>query len=63
VLVGLAVGVIFGAVFAAMGYAATRGKRDFTSTSKIVAGRYDVMCDPAHAEEARAMLARLALRG
>jgi hypothetical protein len=63
VLVGLVVGVLFGALFAAMGYAATRGKRDFTSTSKIVAGRYDVMCDPAHAEEARAMLARFSLRG
>ena len=63
VLVGLVVGVVFGALFAATGYAATQGKRDFTSTSKIVAGRYDVMCDPAHAEEARAMLARFSLRG
>ena len=53
---------MFGALFGAMGYAATRGKRDFTSTSKIVAGRYDVMCNPAHAEEARAMLARFSLR-
>jgi hypothetical protein len=63
VLVGLVVGVVFGALFAATGYAATQGKRDFTSTSKIVAGRYDVMCDPAHAVEARAMLARFSLRG
>ena len=63
VLVGLLIGVIFGALFGVMGYAATQGKRDFTSTSKIVAGRYDVMCDPAHAEEARAMLARFSLRG
>jgi hypothetical protein len=46
-----------------MGYAATQGRRDFTSTSTIVAGRYDVMCNPAHAEEARALLARFALRG
>ena len=63
VLVGLLIGVVFGAVFGAMGYAATQGKRDFTSTSKIVAGRYDVMCDPAHAEDARAKLARFSLRG
>ena len=34
-----------------------------TSTSKIVANRYDVMCNPAHAEEARAQLARFSLRG
>jgi hypothetical protein len=63
VLGGLLIGLVFGAVFGAMGYAATRGRRDFTSTSKIVASRYDVMCNPAHAEEARAMLARFSLRG
>jgi len=62
-LVGLLIGVVFGALFGAMGYAATRGKRDFTSTSKITAGRYDVMCNPTHAEEARAHLARFSLRG
>jgi hypothetical protein len=63
VLGGLAIGLVFGLAFGAMGYAATRGRRDFTSTSQIVAGRYDVMCNPAHAEEARAMLARFSLRG
>ena len=63
VLFGLLIGLAFGAAFGGMGYAATRGKRDFTSTSKIVASRYDVMCNPAHAEEARAMLARFSLRG
>ena len=62
-LTGLAIGLVFGAVFGAIGYAATRGRRDFTSTSKIVASRYDVMCNPAHAEEARALLARFSLRG
>ena len=63
VLVGLLIGLVFGALFGVMGYAATQGRRDFTSTSKIVASRYDVMCNPAHAEEARALLARFALRG
>jgi hypothetical protein len=62
-LLGLAIGLVFGTVFAALGYSATRGRRDFTSTSQIVAGRYDVMCNPAQAEEARAMLARFSLRG
>jgi hypothetical protein len=62
-LTGLAVGVLFGLLFAAMGYAATRGRRDFTSTSAIIAGRYDVMCNPARAEDARALLARFSLRG
>jgi hypothetical protein len=62
-LTGLLIGLVFGMLFAAIGYAATRGKRDFTSASAIVAGRYDVMCNPAHAEEARAHLARFSLRG
>jgi hypothetical protein len=62
-LLGLAIGLVFGMVFAALGYAATQGRRDFTSTSQIVASRYDVMCNPALAEEARALLARFSLRG
>jgi hypothetical protein len=63
VLTGLVIGLVFGALFGWTGYAATRGRRDFTSTSKILASRYDVMCNPAHAEEARAHLARFSLRG
>jgi hypothetical protein len=63
VLAGLLIGLVFGALFAALGYAASRGQRDFTSTSTVVASRYDVMCNPARAEEARAHLARFSLRG
>jgi hypothetical protein len=62
-LTGLLVGLAFGAIFGAIGYSMTQGRRDFTSTSKIVAGRYDVMCNPTHAEDARALLARFSLRG
>src|SRR5690349_12041393 len=62
-LTGLVIGLLFGALFGWMGYAATQGRRDFTSTSRIVAGRYDVMCQPAVAEDARAHLARFSLRG
>ena len=62
VLSGLLIGLAFGAAFGAVGYGATRGRRDFTSTSQITASRYDVMCNPAHAEEARAHLARFSLR-
>ena len=63
VLTGLLIGLVFGAVFGAAGYSATRGKRDFTSTSQVVASRYDILCNPQFAEQARAELAKLSLRG
>src|SRR3712207_8232709 len=63
VVTGLLIGLVFGAVFGAVGYSATRGQRDFTSTSQVVASRYDVLCNPQFAEQARAELARLSLRG
>jgi hypothetical protein len=61
ILVGLVRGVLFGAVFAAVGYGATRGRHDFTSSSQMVAGRYDVLCQPRNAEKARELLAKLAM--
>jgi hypothetical protein len=61
ILVGLLSGIAFGAIFAAVGYGATRGRRDFTSASQMVAGRYDVLCQPRNAEKARELLAKLAM--
>ena len=61
VVVGLVSGIVFGMVFAAVGYGAARGRRDFTSSNQLVAGRYDVLCQPRNAEKARELLAKLAL--
>ncbi|MGH3564644.1 MAG: general stress protein [Pseudonocardia sp.] len=61
ILAGLAIGILFGIVFAAVGYGAARGRRDFTSSSQMVAGRYDVLCQPRNAEKAREMLGKLAM--
>ncbi|MGH3795796.1 MAG: general stress protein [Pseudonocardiaceae bacterium] len=61
ILVGVATGVLFGMVFAAAGYASSHGRRDFSSASQMVAGRYDVLCLPGHAEQARDLLAKLAM--
>ena len=59
ILFGLVGGVVFGVISTTIPYAATRGQRDFASTMQLVAGRYDVLCDPKSAEKARDMLARL----
>ena len=61
ILTGLAIGVVFGVVSGAITYGASKGRRDFTSSSQMVAGRYDVLCQPRNAEKARDMLAKLAV--
>jgi uncharacterized membrane protein (UPF0136 family) len=60
-IVGLVAGVLFSVLFAALGYAVQRGRRDFTSASQLVAGRYDVLCQPRNAERAKEVLAELDL--
>ncbi|MGH3436159.1 MAG: general stress protein [Sciscionella sp.] len=62
ILVGLGIGIVFGLIFAGVGYASARGQRDFSSTSQLVAGRYDVLCSPKHAELGRNLLAQLSMR-
>lgn len=61
IITSLVSGIVFFAVFAAVGYSATRGRRDFTSQSQMVAGRYDVLCQPRSAEKARELLGKLAM--
>jgi hypothetical protein len=62
ILVGLVAGVLFGLIFAAVGYASTRRRRDFQSSSQLVAGRYDVLCQPGNAEKARDLIAKQSMR-
>jgi hypothetical protein len=62
ILVGVATGVLFGMVFAIAQYASTRGRRDFSSASQLVARQYDVLCQPGTAEKARDLLAKLLLQ-
>ena len=59
VATGLVVGAIWGAVFGAIAHAATRGQRDFRSSSTLQAREYDVTVDPSHADQARQLLQRL----
>lgn len=60
-VIGIIGGLIFGLISATVPYAASRGQRDFSSSMQLVAGRYDVLCEPGRAEQGRDMLARLDL--
>jgi len=55
-------GAAFGALTGLLGYAATGGHRDFTSNTSVVATSYELLCQPKVADQARDMLAQLALR-
>lgn len=50
-------GALFGVVWALLGYAATRGQRDFSSVTAVVATRYEVLVEHKHREAARTILA------
>ena len=52
-------GALFGLIWALVGYAATRGQRDFTSVSQVVATRYEVLVEHKFAEQGRTLLAEL----
>jgi hypothetical protein len=61
VLAAVAIGAAFGAVMGYLGYSVAKGRRDFTSASQVVARRYDVLCQPRTAEQARDILAKMEL--
>ena len=53
------IGALFGVVFALVGYAASRGRRDFSSVTQVVATRYEVLVEHKHQARARELLADL----
>jgi hypothetical protein len=55
----MAIGAAFGILFSVISYSLTGGRRDFTSTSQIVAGSYALLCAAEHAGRARSMLMQL----
>ena len=59
ILVALLIGIVLGVGFAALGYALTGGKRDFTSVTQTVATKYEVLCEHKVAAQAREMLLQL----
>lgn len=55
---GIALGAGFGLLFSILSYTFTGGRRDFTSSSQIVAATYAILCGHDHASDARALLMR-----
>lgn len=59
----IALGAIFWLLFGVITYTFQRGKRDFTSTSQVIATSYDVIVDPSVAADARRLLQQLPMNG
>ena len=53
---GLLIGAFWGAAFGFVAHWVTRGQRDFSSVSSLVAGRYDVTVARNEAERARELV-------
>jgi hypothetical protein len=56
ILSAVVLGAFWGAALGFFSQWATRGKRDFASTQRLEADRYDVLVDTAHAVEAERLL-------
>lgn len=52
-------GLLFGIIWAVIGYAATRGQRDFSSVTSVVATRYEVLVEHKVVAQARELIADL----
>jgi hypothetical protein len=59
VIAGVLFGVVFGMVMGLVGYAATRGRRDFTSVSQVIATRYEVLVEHKLLEQAQLLLLKM----
>ena len=53
------IGALFGLIWSMVGYAATRGQRDFSSVTQVVATKYEVLVEHKVAAQARELLAKL----
>ena len=56
IILGVGMGIVFSVVMQG-------GRRDFSSATHIVAGRYDVLCDPHSAPQARDLISEFIAAG
>ena len=59
IMTSILMGAAFWMLFGIATYGMQRGKRDFTSTSQVLASSYEVIVAPDHASEARRVLSQL----
>jgi hypothetical protein len=59
IVAGVLFGVVFGMVMGLAGFAATRGRRDFTSVSQVIATRYEVLVEHNQLERAQQLLMKM----
>lgn len=59
VLWSMLFGAVFALVWALLGHALTRGQRDFTSVSQVIATRYEVLTEHKFAQQARDLLVEM----
>lgn len=57
-LTALVIGVAIGLLFAVLGYAVSRGQRDFTSVTQTIATKYELLCEHKVVAQARELLAQ-----
>jgi hypothetical protein len=62
-LLTVAYGAGFGLIWSLVGYSFTRGARDFSSVSQVVATKYEVFCEHKFAQQGRAILAEAGIAG
>ncbi|GAA1913408.1 general stress protein [Nocardioides marmoribigeumensis] len=56
ILSTVVMGALFGLIWALLGYAATKGQRDFSAVSAVVATRYEVLVEHKHLARAQELL-------
>ncbi|WP_332667880.1 general stress protein [Aeromicrobium sp.] len=59
ILGGIVLGLIFGVTSAVVGYAATRGQRDFSSVQKVVATKYEVLVEHKFLAKGQELLTKM----
>src|SRR5690606_1269797 len=59
VATGIVLGIVWGAIIAAVGYATTRGQRDFSSVKTILPSKYELLVEHKHLAQGQELLARL----